>query len=81
MPRTSKGKKRKSPVKNGPRKRLKHDKICAKSTAELEKVPEDSSSEREEGEKTDDIDELLEENASKNNLTAINVKSIIHVSN
>ena len=27
-----------------------------------------------------DIDEILEENASKNNLTATNVKSIIHVS-
>lgn len=27
-----------------------------------------------------DIDEILEENASRNNLTAINVKSIIHVS-
>ena len=28
----------------------------------------------------DDIDELLEENAARNNLTAINVKSILHVS-
>ena len=28
----------------------------------------------------DDIDEILEENATKNNLTAINVKSILHVS-
>ena len=28
----------------------------------------------------DDIDEILEENATRNNLTAINVKSILHVS-
>lgn len=28
----------------------------------------------------DDIDQILEENAAKNNLTAINVKSILHVS-
>lgn len=28
----------------------------------------------------DDIDEILEENAARNNLTAINVRSILHVS-
>ena len=61
-------------MKNVPRKRLKFDRSSAA-------VP---NSTREDGSDEEDppkqIDEILEENASKNNLTAINVKSIIHVS-
>lgn len=34
----------------------------------------------EEQQEIDDIDEKLEQNAAKNNLTTINVKSILHVS-
>ena len=41
---------------------------------------EDSKLPGEEEQQIEDIDEMLEENAAKNNLTAINVKSILHVS-
>ena len=89
MPKTPNGKKRKlsSKKQKGCKpKRLKFDDKQDLENAGAAHVSE-KESEREAGSSNGDIiserdiDEILEENASRNNLTAMNVKSIIHVSN
>lgn len=63
-------------MKNIPRKRLKFD----KSQAAVAETCDQNGGSNETEEPKRHIDQILEENASKNNLSTINVKSIIHVS-
>ena len=96
MPKTPNGKKRKSSGKKQKGckpKRLKfdgkeqkdlEDERPGKATdcADISDSDSDHKTSSSNGDKISerDIDELLEENAARNNLTATNVKSIIHVS-
>lgn len=81
MPKPSNNKKRKRDKKQD------EERGAKKAKSKDEGVEEDLSAELNDAELPgatkgvlDDIDEILEENAARNNLTAINVKSILHVS-
>ena len=81
MPKPSNNKKRKRDTKKD------EERGAKKAKSKDERVEEDLSAELNVSELPgttegvlDDIDEILEENAARNNLTAINVKSILHVS-
>lgn len=78
MPKPSNSKKRKRTNKKGED----HDTKKVKSKGNDGQLVEDDSNVSNlpyEEQEIDDIDEKLEQNAARNNLTTINVKSILHV--
>ena len=85
MPKATNGKKRKrDKKKDGERnaKKAKSNDDGGVKQSDVELGGEGYGSEKpcEKELEIDDIDEILEENAARNNLTAINVRSILHVS-
>ena len=85
MPRAAGNKKRKKDESKNEKPKAKKTKLgdCEGVNVELEDDKTSSSTSDvscHQREDVVDIDELLDKNAAKNNLTAINVKSIIHVS-
>ena len=85
MPKSTNGKKRKRDKKkdeerNAKKAKSNDDGGVKQSDVELEGEGYGSEKPCEKEPEIDDIDEILEENAARNNLTAINVRSILHVS-
>lgn len=85
MPKATNGKKRKIDKKkdeerNAKKAKSNDDGGVKQSDVELEGEGYSSEKPCEKEPEIDDIDEILEENAARNNLTAINVRSILHVS-
>ena len=77
MPKVGNSKKRKRENKKDEdqgAKKAKSDENDGQEDANVSNLP------YKEQQEIDDIDEKLEQNAAKNNLTTINVKSILHVS-
>ena len=85
MPKATNGKKRKRDKKKDEERIAKKAKSnddggVKQSDVELEGEGYGSEKPCEKEPEIDDIDEILEENAARNKLTAINVRSILHVS-
>ena len=85
MPKATNGKKRKRDKKkdeerNAKKAKSSDDGGVKQSDVELEGESYGSEKPGEKEPEIDDIDEILEENAARNKLTAINVRSILHVS-
>ena len=85
MPKATNGKKRKRDKKkdeerNAKKAKSNDDSGVKQSDVELEGEGYGSEKPCEKEPEMDDFDEILEENAARNNLTAINVRSILHVS-
>lgn len=81
MPKSSYKKRKRDNKKDGGSEAKKSKTIENESVADNECDPASKLPAAAETEKGfENIDELLEENATRNNLTAINVKSILHVS-
>lgn len=85
MPKATNGKKRKRDKKKDEERDAKKaksndDRGVKQSDVELEGEGYGSEKPCEKEPEIDGIDEILEENAARNNLTAINVRSILHVS-
>ncbi|KAK3735384.1 hypothetical protein QZH41_008714 [Actinostola sp. cb2023] len=83
MPKPSKGKKRKVRIKSDQRKKnAKRPKLDEESThqnVDCETVkPESNEAEEDNEEEEQGLEKMLEEHAVRNNLSAINVKSILH---
>lgn len=82
MPKTANSKKRKREKKKDEDRGAKKAKSKDDEDGLVEDVGDHESEllPSKEEEELDYIDDMLEENAARNNLTAINVKSILHVS-
>lgn len=85
MPKATNGKKRKrdkqkDEERNAKKAKSNDDGGVKQSDVELEGEGYGSEKPCEKEPEIDVIDEILEENAARNNLTAINVRSILHVS-
>ena len=85
MPKATNGKKRKrdkqkDEERNAKKAKSNDDGGVKQSDVELEGEGYGSEKPCEKEPEIDGIDEILEENAARNNLTAINVRSILHVS-